>query len=232
MNEVRRFLRYVLPGLVFFIELFVFFCISDRRDAVNWVVAHGSAGPVVALFLGTGALGFILANIYHWLYWTFELFAIDHRCLFPKSPPGFRAIDLSGDPVGDLTKREAWTIVTQYCHSQMKKKSGRDIEGMSLITDRLVDIGHALGVTATGTFFSIFAWGFVRSYVFESPLCSIPFEVWTLILALWVPILVILLVGHFRTIKALERIVNSTLARRLRRKPANLIDICFLRNKK
>jgi hypothetical protein len=229
MDEVRRFLRYVLPGLVFIIELFLFFCISDRRAPVDWLMAHSGAGPLIALFLGTGVLGFILANIYHSLYWTTECFAIDHRCLFRESPPGFRAIELSGDPIGVLTKREAWTMVTQYWYSQVEKRSGKDLLGLSLITDRLVDIGHALGTTTIGAFLSIFTWGFARSYMFEKSWCSIPPKGWIFILFLWAVILLVLIFGHFRALKALERIVNSTLARRVRRMRANLIDICLMR---
>jgi len=230
MDEVQRFLRYVLPGLVFVIELFIFFCISDKLCTVYWVVKHGGAGPAVGLFLGSRAIGFILANIYHSFYGRWRPFATDHRCLFPETPPGFRAVNLSGHSVYNLTKREAWTIIAQYCHSQMKLSSGKDIQGMALIADRLVTIGHAIGTTVIGTFLSIFTWGFMQSYVFGRSLCSINSAARYSILFVWVLILVFLLISYCRTIKALERIVNSTLARRLRRRPHFLIDICFIKN--
>ncbi len=234
MDEVKRFVRYVIPGIVFIILVFLFFYLSDTTMVINLLKSEAmknTIGLVLAVFLGSGGLGFILANIYHTIYWTLNRLAINHLPLFRETPPGFRSIDIEGNPISNLTRREAWTIITQYCHSEIKKDSGKDIEGMCLITDRLVDITHGLGAALVATFLSFPTWYLLRSLKSTQNICDIPGRTLSTIIIIWIVLMIVLIIGHYRTNRALEEIANSTLARRLRRKQSSLIDICFIRRR-
>ncbi|MCK5119102.1 MAG: hypothetical protein KAQ78_05935 [Candidatus Latescibacteria bacterium] len=69
MNEIRRFLRYTLPGLaVALIVLGILWQMdlltSDISDQSNLLAKF------VGLFIASGALGYLLANIYFIIRWA------------------------------------------------------------------------------------------------------------------------------------------------------------------
>ena len=72
MDETRRFLRYVIPGLVFLMELAVFLWLPEQ--GLTWVLdklpkPSGSTESVItagiAALVTSGGIGYLLALIYH-----------------------------------------------------------------------------------------------------------------------------------------------------------------------
>ncbi len=91
MNEEGiRFFRYVLPGLVFFIETLLFAYIVLPEQTVCFLNDHfQELGAVAAVLLASGGLGFIFASIHHFVHWQpcfsrFEKGIFDHRKVIKK----------------------------------------------------------------------------------------------------------------------------------------------------
>ncbi len=66
MNETRRFLRYVIPGLVFLLEAGLLLCLSDKSWI--WLNSHEKLitnekliGSAITIFVASGGIGYILA---------------------------------------------------------------------------------------------------------------------------------------------------------------------------
>jgi len=67
MDEVRRFLRYTLPGLSALIQLLIGLSITDSGIVCKILSAKDltqSLGIILTIFIGSGGLGYLFANIY------------------------------------------------------------------------------------------------------------------------------------------------------------------------
>lgn len=75
-DEVRRFLRYVMPGLVYGVETLLFLYIVMPGFTVciieNFHDKEG-LGAIVGVFLASGGLGYIFAAVHHWVHWHLPL---------------------------------------------------------------------------------------------------------------------------------------------------------------
>jgi len=88
MDEVKRFFRYTLPGLTCVFELAIAFTISfyDQINIYCLLKAFDNVeiiGIVFGSFFISGALGYLIANIYFGIYWKFgnSLLAMNLRPL-------------------------------------------------------------------------------------------------------------------------------------------------------
>lgn len=72
-EEGRRFFRYVLPGLVFFIETLLFAYIILPAQTLCFVDQHlTDLGSVVSAFLISGGLGYMFGAVHHFVHWYFS----------------------------------------------------------------------------------------------------------------------------------------------------------------
>ena len=83
-DEGRRFLRYVIPGLVYGVEtlLFLFIVLPETTVSVLAKISDKDGlGAIVGVFLASGGLGYIFAAVHHWVLWhcRFEEEVFDHR---------------------------------------------------------------------------------------------------------------------------------------------------------
>jgi hypothetical protein len=86
-DEGRRFLRYVMPGLVYGVEtlLFLYIVLPEPTVCVLSKVSEKDAfGAIVGVFLASGGLGYIFAAVHHWFLWRFEKGIFDHRTIIKK----------------------------------------------------------------------------------------------------------------------------------------------------
>ena len=216
MDEVRRFLRYTLPGLSAVIQLFIWLSITDYDVLFKILSAKDliqSLGIVLTIFIGSGGLGYLFANIYFSLYWSrpfSRLVAIDHLTLLE----GLRKemimiVDMYGkEHINDLSKREAWTIITQYWHS--KVEDNIKIKGVNKITDRLTDVTHGLGATFIGSLSAFASWIIIHLHFSEASVFFSSKGI-LLVLFLWAILIILLGLAYHRTNLALQSIANSTL---------------------
>ena len=72
MDETKRFLRYVVPGILFGSETALFLWIL----LPNWTGTHlgpfvsdASLGSALVGVLASGSLGYVIATVHHWLHW-------------------------------------------------------------------------------------------------------------------------------------------------------------------
>jgi hypothetical protein len=84
MDEARRFLRYVIPGLVFLTETLILLWVI--KPDVAYKILEGfkkesGVGLVIATLLVSGGVGFIFSVLHHFLHWCDWrwLVAVDHR---------------------------------------------------------------------------------------------------------------------------------------------------------
>ena len=73
MDEARRFLRYVTPGLVFAVQaLLLLFIINPAWTTTQLLgqTKDAGAGLAVALFLASGGLGYLFSVVHHRLHWS------------------------------------------------------------------------------------------------------------------------------------------------------------------
>jgi len=74
MDEVKRFLRFTLPGMVTVGQLLLAAYVSNRDSVLHLFSSLQSqkdvTGLALAALLSSGALGYVLASIYHSLSWT------------------------------------------------------------------------------------------------------------------------------------------------------------------
>lgn len=165
---------------------------------------------VLTLFLGSGALGYLFANVYFSLYWSWPIHcavAIDHRSIFTSLEDKIRLLDSSGNKCQQrLTKRDAWTVVTQFWHSRIK--IDKEIEGINPVTDRLTDVTHGLGATSVGLIVAFVSWVGVHSSLSpDASWCNLR-EI-SIVIA-WLILMILLTLGYRRVNLALQSIVNST----------------------
>jgi hypothetical protein len=207
------------------LQLLIALSVSDP-DIVKKLVGPESGdaiGKVAAVFLGSGGLGYVLANAYFALYWwppLAALWAIDHKSLFVQLGTKVQILNPDGTPrpASDLTLRDAWTIVTQFWHSRIGPHD--EAKELNRITDRLVDVTHSLGAASVGAFVGFLAWILIhcRYGVSGTPL-------WILLLVGlgWALVIGLFLISHRRTNAALQAIANATVGERIAETdPSNL----------
>ena len=161
MDEARRFLRYVTPGLAFLVELLLL-CWVLRPEFVEGRVSDlkDDAGLGLALLtiVGSGGLGFLFGAIHHQLHWS-RFAVVDHRDFIrrARSRGMLRLIDSrNGEPVSDKvepTRVEAWSIVTAVWHERVE--DSLLLKGGEARASTLVDLMHSMGSARVASFVAL-----------------------------------------------------------------------------
>lgn len=160
MEEFRRFLRYVIPGLVFIIELLFYFfllewlfdlkLLSETMKSLKQDVAYA-----VLLFIVAGGGGFLLGIFYHSLrFCSPKVFqfnfvplvedALNRDWLRLPNGPNVAEFDAIS-----LDINNAWQIVTSFWYE--RQLSSIRIKGVETRTRSIVDVIHGLGATLVGS---------------------------------------------------------------------------------
>jgi hypothetical protein len=179
MDEARRFLRYVTPGLVFMTEVLVVLWViapdwtCDIMDGFKKDVGAGLA--IVTLF-ASGGIGFIFSSIHHYIHWRCESCVIDHRGLLVslRSHGILCLVDRdSGDalPESETPDRfQAWAILTALWHERLADGSGKIKSADPRVTS-LSDLAHSAGsarvAAGSAWIISLFVLGHCCSYSTE-----------------------------------------------------------------
>ncbi len=171
MNEVRRYLRHTLPGLVTLLIFSIFLLCSDFDEVEALFGQTPGVNPLwagVLAALASLALGYFLAQIYHslyWLGWIPRLPSADHYEILSGliNSKRIHLTDQYGDMVTldqlsgsrKLQRRHAWTIsnyVLRYYSNQHLH------EYIMNWAESLVDYTHSTGATLLGILISFVAW--------------------------------------------------------------------------
>ena len=217
MEDARRFLRYVIPGLVLILEVSLYLLLSSKREFIQFLKNYGqNAGLPISTFIASGGIGFILANIYHYIYWSrlFRWLVPDHRQLIRNAVKrGWLKLEdrRSGEEMAEvaikrLTQKHAWLISSSLWYAKLG--SSERIKGAEPVVDRLVDIMHSLGSLCVGAVIAIGVWLFAHFELSR----ALP-DSWDLLRT--APVIFIIMAAHFHHYKRVAKdfqIISDTIA--------------------
>lgn len=166
MDEIKRFLRFTLPGLVFIIQLtliILFTCINGFCKYDICILLFDTKLPnLIALFAGliviAAAVGYLLAQLYWGLYWKgwfSKRSPTSHRRMLldleAQKGDKFRILNAGGQEVeiANLDVNDCWSLVTQYFSTCNYPKI---IKRLTVMDSRLVDMTHSIGTTMIGNY--------------------------------------------------------------------------------
>lgn len=155
MDEARRFLRYVMPGLVAAIQCGVFLAIL----VPDWIWRQGGhlkedagLGTAAALFVASGGIGYLLSVLHHSLHWLIgpPIAYVDHRAIISDlSEKHFlRVVDWEGREVKNLDRKSAWQVETSFWRMN---EDQRVIKAATPGVDALANQLHSAGTARIGT---------------------------------------------------------------------------------
>ncbi len=85
MNEAQRYIRYVMPGILFGVQALVLLWIALptwTTEKLLSVLKHidTAVGVAIASVFVSGALGYVFATFHHWLHWHCPIYhkVLDH----------------------------------------------------------------------------------------------------------------------------------------------------------
>lgn len=217
MNETRRFLRFVIPGLVFLIEFSTYFLFSAQDKFLTilknkeWM--SGIAFPI-AIFIVSGGIGFLLTIVFYAFYRIkfLRIFFGDYKpfiedCIRRNWLSIKNRSDNSDYKIESLSHSESWRIITAFWHE--RRESSERIKGASPRTDSLADITQGLGATIIGSLLAACFWIY-----FHLKLTDISLPWFVLILAFL--IILIHIINYYHVRKDLYSIVEIVMTDELK----------------
>lgn len=174
MEDYKRFFRYVIPGLVFIIEVSVYLLLSEFEKFISLIKDNlgnlkDGIGIAVTAFLLSGGIGYLLGVFYHTLFhivrnidkfWGY--FIVDHLALIKDTVESTEFLELRNRENGvaisvdRLTQSGAWRVVTVFLNTRME--SSERIKAAKQRLESYGDIMHGAGTTFIGSILAIFVW--------------------------------------------------------------------------
>src|SRR5262245_38770225 len=165
MDEARRFLRYVSPGLAFgVLFLTISFVLIPHWATTQLGRLSNASGAGVALgvFLASGGLGYVFSIFHHLLhnFGSHRLFvAVDHKAIVTELVAANRLFLYASAKKGveperspRLDRRTAWVITSSIWRQRLvgdvpglNTEGGVGIKGADPGTSALMDMVHAAG---------------------------------------------------------------------------------------
>lgn len=172
MEDYKRFFRYVIPGLIFMIEVSVYLLLSAFKEFSPLISNNldnlKDIGIVVSVFLVSGGIGYLFGVIYHNLFhkirnWKYsELLIADHLSLV-KDTINRNWLELKNRrnnqkpiDIDRLTQTKAWHIATVFLNTRME--CSKRIKAAKPRLESFGDIMHGAGTTSIGSLFAIIVW--------------------------------------------------------------------------
>ncbi|MFZ5522839.1 MAG: hypothetical protein ACOY9D_01980 [Pseudomonadota bacterium] len=157
MDDARRFLRYVMPGLVFGVEtlllLYIVFPVWTQYQILELANKNG-LGIAIGSVLASGALGYIFATVHHWCHWhlSIDSLILDHSGLINRLLAAGLVSNDSNPKV--VERKEAFEISLAYWYRP--KGHGNSIDDVTYKKlDSLGDQAHALDTARVASFFAV-----------------------------------------------------------------------------
>lgn len=138
MDEAKRFIRYVIPGLCFFVQLFVIKSIwqIDLNDFF-------SLNEGFVIFLASGAIGFLVSNLYFLLFWYILIHLT--KLSYSKIIKDFLTIFKNYKEISSLSEKESSSLMTTFWEMD---HSGNN-QGITEVVKGYVNVFHSIGTTMT-----------------------------------------------------------------------------------
>ena len=232
MNEAKRFLRYVGPGVVMTVEILLYLFIlsqtfseSQRQHFYYELGKLSSNGGIVAsAVVGIGGLGYLLGVIYNALLWTclFNFFAVNHSSLLEKAQKKSYIKFCDCEERINCSRRESWCIVTAIWHARLG--SSTMLKSAKERTSDMSDILHGIGTSCIGSICAFI----ISIWLYHSISGNWTYRCYNYI----APLLIIVLhfICYYFTAKNLQRVVDIIFMDELyteheKRKTAMIVDL-------
>jgi len=162
LPEAQRFLRYVVPGLTFFIELLIYLLISRDICFSQLIGMVNPIGIAISGFLASGSLGFLFGIIYYSVVWREKIlthiltganlrrfleYAERKEWLKLYCPTCLTRWEVKA---ANLTKRGAWRAVISYIDT--REEDSKTMKGAVGGMKRLANLMNGLGTTCSASF--------------------------------------------------------------------------------
>lgn len=112
MDEAKRFIRYVLPGLVFPLQIILVYALNG--DLVN--LKDNYLGASFVAFFASGILGFLFSNLYYILHWRIyhKLIAGIPKLDYKKLVIKYEKLFVDFNPKEVYSQKDAWVLLSVY----------------------------------------------------------------------------------------------------------------------
>jgi len=176
MDEVKRFMRYTLPGIVCSIELALAMIITYpvmANNLLNFMKESNGIGAAIGFLLTSGALGYLFSVIYY-IIWNKRKLFYDHTpallvlekefCIrfqnvermFAKKGEGTKKYECKPADLCKLSLKDKWEIFHAMWHR--RRGQSEELKANDERTERLLDILHGHGVTCVGSSIAFIVW--------------------------------------------------------------------------
>jgi hypothetical protein len=160
MDEARRFLRYVTPGLIYaiLVGLLLWIILPDYTEAKIAALANNAQlGSVLGAILLTGGLGFLFSAVHHAAHWLSQDHASDHQRFLADMAFGgvieFRDRRTGDAVVAPGTAKDAWTALTALWYQRVT--TSERIRAATERSTALSDLTHSLGTARVSSWTAI-----------------------------------------------------------------------------
>lgn len=215
MNETRRIVRYVFPGLSFGVQfvLFVWLAVPTLAvDIVSSLNTSAGVGVILAGLFTVGGFGYIFSILHHLFH--ARRGSVNHSELVCRLRDRgiLRLIDtatMNEVPVADqVGRRNSWSIVTSIWHERLS--TNRFVKSADKRATSLTDLVHSAGTARVA---SIMAWVLSLLYVWRSSDYSSSCWDWTRF-ALMIIVALVLITAHeiaYRDVgHSAQRVIDET----------------------
>jgi len=167
MNEIKKFLRYSIPGLVSFIIFIVVFILSNNillrfPDTIDYLKNNdfNFLGIIIGSFVAFGTLGYIFSNIYFPIIWYFQCITMNYLKWIIDNKEFIKIYTIIEnkkymiDVEKHLNKRDALLISNIFWDRNLDNifKYHKDFD------DKLIDINHSVGTSFVGITIMYLIW--------------------------------------------------------------------------
>ena len=170
MEEMKKFIRYVVPGLVVMVEfigslglILLFTDVDLLKLYMDRIFSFGdNFGAPLSLFLLSGGLGAFLATIYHNTISSrcIDCLNVDYSNLLKYCEDKNFIQILSWDGKTRISSRKLrrigqWRILTAFWHINQNEKDSKFFKDAERRAETLHDIAHGQGTQFVGSFMVI-----------------------------------------------------------------------------
>lgn len=162
-GDIRRFLRYVFPGLVLIVETATLLSIANPLKVRSVIVADlklDAISSLLTILVLSGGAGYVLGLTYNFVVWLpvlpFSLLCVDYReflrlaikrqllALYLDSEEGVDLIEANC-----LSARGAWRVVTGIWHARMP--DSKVLKESFSRCESLADLMHGAGAACAAS---------------------------------------------------------------------------------
>jgi hypothetical protein len=156
MEDTKRFLRYVLPGLASFLQFLAYVLFYNKQLLDKYLVTNNQLITIASAFIVAGLIGFIFSNIYYFFFWKLYFkkgSILDYRLVIKNNLPLFK----KGFKIKDvevLRQRECWALMNVYWKMTYNKNDKKEkmvynskFKALDIQIEKMNNILHSIGST-------------------------------------------------------------------------------------